>query len=470
MPQPTEQLNIDSKVWDDIITFIDSGRVIPIVGQGVVTFGEDDELLMPWLAKELAAELSVNTHGEDLALNEVVGRYLLDRGQRHLVYSRLHQILVRENLEPGPTLKRLASVEPFKLFVSTTFDSLLEKAIGGHKSNAKIDVCSYSPRDAKKDTPARIENLVNTTVYHIMGKSSPSDNFVVWEDDMMEFILGLHTDLNRSVVKNLSQDLADSRFHYLVFGLNFSDWLARFFLRATRQGALVDLRRMDYLADKIDGDSGSDLVMYFGSLGNNLHVLQCKPLEFVEELSRRWDLFKPKSAIEETKVAGASIREAPVNQSNLKSESIFISYAREDQQAAFRIRDGLNAYGLNVWIDQTGLKTGNNYRHKLEDVIQDECSFFISVISSNTESQSEAYFHRERTWAVEKAGFYDEITRAEYYHPVIIDETPRGNIQREPRAFRRSQRVRLIDGEVTKEFAERICELVTKKANEGSGE
>lgn len=465
MSQPVKELEIDSRIWDDIITFIDSGRVIPVVGQGVVTVGEDDELLMPLLAKKLAAELDVDTNGASTSINEVVCRHLLNGGQRHLIYSRLHQILVRENFTPGPTVRNLASLDPFKLFVSTTFDSLLQKALMTD-DNVKIDVCSYSPKDAKKDTPARIENLTNKTIYHILGKSSPSDNFVVWEDDMMEFVLGLHTDLNRTVVKNLSQDLADSRFHYLILGLNFSDWLARFFLRATRQNSLIDPHRMDYMADKIDGDSGSDLVMYFGSLGNSLHILPCKPREFVSELSRRYNLSNskpPESNTKNVKVLPPKLKTSPA------AASIFLSYAREDQSAAFRLRDGLEEYGLKVWLDQTDLQTGSNYHHQLEDVIRTECQFFISMISRNTEMQKEAYFHQERTWAADRVGFFDEETRAEYYHPVLIDETPRNQVQREPRAFRRSQRVRLIDGEVTSEFAERMCELVNQKADEVSG-
>src|SRR5438046_1955233 len=50
-------VELDDFFWDDLLTRIHENEVVPIVGRGVVTFGPDDELLYPWLARRLPGEL-----------------------------------------------------------------------------------------------------------------------------------------------------------------------------------------------------------------------------------------------------------------------------------------------------------------------------------------------------------------------------------------------------------------------------
>jgi hypothetical protein len=45
--------------WEDLLDFIEQGKVIPVIGEHTVTFGEGNEPLYPWLARELANRLGV---------------------------------------------------------------------------------------------------------------------------------------------------------------------------------------------------------------------------------------------------------------------------------------------------------------------------------------------------------------------------------------------------------------------------
>jgi len=45
--------------WEDLLDFIEQGKVIPVIGEHAVTFGDDNEPLYPWLARELANRLEV---------------------------------------------------------------------------------------------------------------------------------------------------------------------------------------------------------------------------------------------------------------------------------------------------------------------------------------------------------------------------------------------------------------------------
>jgi len=259
----------DEEFWNDLLEFIEDGKVIPIVGQGVTTIAPSNELLAPWLAGKLARSLSIDRTelSSDASLNDVVCQYLLRGGSSETVYKRLHRILLQDCPKPGKTLEQLVSIDKFRLFLSTTFDSLLETAINTVRFGGEFGtrVCAYSPYADPVDLPARMKYLSGSTVYHILGKSSKQEgDFVVWEDDMLEFILGLHRHL-KDDLPNLAKDLKDQKLHCLALGLNFSDWLVRFFLRAARQDRLTDsVKRIDYIAEEGGGVWNDGLVIFSG--------------------------------------------------------------------------------------------------------------------------------------------------------------------------------------------------------------
>jgi hypothetical protein len=116
------QFNPDETFWDDLLTYVDSGCVIPVLGQGAITYGDSDQPFYPWLARRLARKLKVSVP-EDApvpSLNDIVCRHLLAGGGSNLVYLRFSQILVAECPEPGPALRAFAEMEPFRLFLTTT--------------------------------------------------------------------------------------------------------------------------------------------------------------------------------------------------------------------------------------------------------------------------------------------------------------------------------------------------------------
>ena len=124
---------LDDDAWDDLLSFIEEHRVIPIVGPDLlqVDTGSGPRLLLDWVAEKLAARLSVNTRElpEHYTLNDVVCWFLAARGRREEAYVRLRSIIKEANFLPSVALRRLAAITDFDLFVSTTFDPLLETAI-----------------------------------------------------------------------------------------------------------------------------------------------------------------------------------------------------------------------------------------------------------------------------------------------------------------------------------------------------
>ena len=279
----------DNDFWEDLLIFIEEGRVIPVIGESIVTFGDNDENLYHWLAGRLAEKLQVPLESlpANPSLNDVVVRHLLNGGSRNIIYTRLHRILRDECPAPGTILRQLASISAFNLFLTTTFDPLLENALNAARYGEKAQTLrlSFFPEAGEKDLPARKTGLSRATVYHLLGYVSPSPEYVVWEEDALEFVCALHQHL--PVMEKLARDLKEHGL--LILGLNFSDWLVRFFLRITKQSRLSESRsNTEVLAVGSAGAVPESMVLFFGGVSRNIQVVSADPAEFVAELERRW--------------------------------------------------------------------------------------------------------------------------------------------------------------------------------------
>src|SRR6202045_4383324 len=83
---------LDDDAWDDLLSFIEERRVIPIVGPELlqVVTPSGPTLLYDWLAERLAAKLNVDTTAlpRPFTLNDVVCLFLAARGRREEAYVR----------------------------------------------------------------------------------------------------------------------------------------------------------------------------------------------------------------------------------------------------------------------------------------------------------------------------------------------------------------------------------------------
>src|SRR4249919_4230733 len=123
----------DEDAWDDLLNYIEERRVIPIIGPDRLRVQTDRGLrpLYGWRAEKLAARLSVDVAGlpQPLTLNDVMCSFLGQHGRREEAYTRLRSILREVQFEPPLALRQLAQITDFDLFVTTTFDPLLEQAL-----------------------------------------------------------------------------------------------------------------------------------------------------------------------------------------------------------------------------------------------------------------------------------------------------------------------------------------------------
>jgi len=144
------------------------------------------------------------------------------------------------------------------------------------------------------------------------------------------------------------------------------------------------------------------------------------------------------------------------------SGAVFLSYAKQDAEAARRICDALRAAGVEVWFDQSELRGGDAWDQKIRRQIR-ECALFIPLISANTQSRSEGYFRREWKLGVERT--HDMADHVAFLVPVVLDGTTDRDAH-VPERFREVQWTNLQGGETTVEFCDRVRGLVSGNAPE----
>src|ERR1700732_2039019 len=110
---------LDDDAWDDLLSYIEERRVIPIVGPELllVSTQRGPRLLLDWVTEKLGVRLNVNVAElpQPYPLNDVVCWFLAARGRREEAYVRLRSIIKDANFEPPPALRRLAAIPEFDL-------------------------------------------------------------------------------------------------------------------------------------------------------------------------------------------------------------------------------------------------------------------------------------------------------------------------------------------------------------------
>ncbi len=138
------------------------------------------------------------------------------------------------------------------------------------------------------------------------------------------------------------------------------------------------------------------------------------------------------------------------------AKAIFLSYAREDTDAARRIADALRAFGLEVWFDQNELRGGDAWDAKIRHQIR-QCGLFVPVISGHSQARHEGYFRREWRLAVDRT--HDMAAGVAFIVPAVVDDTPEAEAL-VPEEFLRYQWTRLPHGVPTPEFVAQVKRLL----------
>jgi hypothetical protein len=443
--------------WDDLLEYIEERRVIPIVGAELLTLPDYNGGEVPLqlvLAQKLAERLRIPADdiAGDGALNLVVCRFLQRGGRREEVYPRIRNLW--KELAPAvpEALRQLARIRHFDLFVSTTFDSLLVQALDEerHAGAPNTTSLAYAPNH-NQDLPPDARRATTPTVFHLLGRMSASPDYVITEEDTLEFFTSMQAESKRPNI--LLDELKSS--HLLLIGNTFPDWLARFFMRIAKSGRLsLQREELEIVADR-HSRTEPGLVLFLKNFSYRTQIFeQGNAADFVRELGARYAERHP---TETTSAASHAVAPAAgAKADEMKPGSVFLSYASQDATAVKKLRDVLEAAGVEVWFDQRRLEGGDDFDQQIKKNIR-ACSLFLPVISANTQARHEGYFRLEWTLAAERSKLIAETVP--FILPVVIDPVSETDAL-VPERFLQVQWTRLPGGDSTPEFMERMVRLI----------
>jgi hypothetical protein len=91
--------------------------------------------------------------------------------------------------------------------------------------------------------------------------------------------------------------------------------------------------------------------------------------------------------------------QAMLKQKDKIADKVFLSYAREDVEAARHLFNDLRNAGIDVWLDTKSLLPGQNWKAAISQAIR-ESRFFLALLSSNSVSKK-GYVQKELKHALE---------------------------------------------------------------------
>ncbi len=411
----------EAMLWEDLLLAIEEGQIVPVVGRDLLLVATEagPRLFYRLLAERLAQELRVPTEGlpPNFDPNDVICAYDGFHGDPMAINPKVVRLVKGLKVPMPESLRLLAEIQPFRLFVSTCYDTLIEEALTAVRGRSPA-VVAFPPNSSLTDFDESLLDKHGSVVFQVLGRVSASAPFAVTEGQVLEQMHDFMAGPRRP--EKLIARLRES--HLLLLGIGFPDWLTRFFLRLSRAKPLWDSRpMMEVIADS--GAAVPELALFLHHFSPHQSRLFTggSPVEFVRELHRRW--FERHGRTPAPRSAAASASERPAQ---MVGGSIFVSYASEDRQAAFDLADALTGSGLEVWVDHR-LDPGDDYRDVIERHIR-ECCAFVPVLSRNTQQEDERWFRNEWAQACDRAKHYFGTERA-FLFPAVVDETPLAEAQ-----------------------------------------
>ncbi|ORV27388.1 hypothetical protein AWB98_10765 [Mycolicibacterium conceptionense] len=430
---------MSEEFWSSLLSHIRHQVLMPVVGPDVtvVKVGGSEQKLTNLVGQSLTERFDLTVPSGATTTDQAVAAFLRERGRDEVddLYGVIDEIVVDLDPEPGDALQDLAAIDDLRLFVTTTPDRLLAKALSSIRGRPVREV-SFSPNKSTPDQErnAREPSQAETVVLSLFGQTAAMPEYAIHEEDRLEWIHALLTE------KASLPDWIDYPLKHqpmLFIGCEIPDWFGRFLVRLSSDKRLSLGGKPFFFAANTREPSLSG---FFSTYCRRTMVkqLDMEPTKFVAELRQRWEAKQPgprAPAAPGIVLGGPQGAEPP----SLDTAEIFISYKHEDVVAARRLYDAIARLGGVAWLDERELHTGDAWEDEILTSIRQTVSLFVPVISANTERKKESYVFREWNEAVERTR---GILGQRFIMPVVIDEDYDGDATRfkqVPREFKNFQ-------------------------------
>ena len=415
--------------WEDLLSHIGGRLLVPVVGPDMtlVKIGATEQRLGTLIGRRLADRYRLPPGST--TMGDAVAAFLHERGRDEIerLYRVINDIIAEVDPVPGDALRNLAAIDNVPLFVSTTPDRLLATAVNDVRFHGRPGVreVSFSPNQSTSEQSRNSEpaESTDTVVLNLFGQTSSTPQYAIHEEDRLEWLHSLLSDA-ASLPDWLDYPL---KHHPLLFlGCEIPDWLGRFLLRMSSNSRLSLERNQQFFF--VGKSISPTLSNFFATYCRRTMVqqLDMEPSEFVVELRARWErrtANRARPPLDQTdRSLGVGSTSSPSS-----PPTIFISYMREDADAARRLYDAIDGLGGDVWLDERQISPGDEWEKEVLARIHGTVRLFVPVISRNTEAEDEGYVFRE--W-LEAADRSRSIPRRRFIVPVVIDDDYEGDARR----------------------------------------
>lgn len=453
----------EKRFWNQLLGTTARGRVVPVVGEDILVLPDGSgELLYDGLAKRYASFCDLPLSGQAPILSSFIRSHPDFRDNPHDVYQEIGEEYMDWSPDIPESLINLAEIRHFTLFISTTFDDLLERAINQVRFNGQKQtvVVTYSPKHIPSDREiAQALSSGMPVVFQMFGSYKNPLRFALTDGDRVEYMHALQS--VEYSPKRMFDEFCERPLLFL--GNNFPDWFSRLFLRMTRK---IPLDHRDvpkqYFADTI-ATKDPELNFFLRHFTTNTEIVgNLHPMDFIKDFAKKWQERYGGQANSDIEQAPIDIPDSP-----MPKDAVFISYCATDingevsgdSRLAMVIKTTLEAAGINVWLDKAQLQGGDEYKRKIRRYIK-TCSLFMPLISESTESRQEAFFRLEWSWALERLPAFTGSDR-QFLFPVVIDDIDPYNAII-PEEFKRFQFTRITDSTLNQDFIETVRSLYDK--------
>jgi hypothetical protein len=248
--------------WDTLLGFVEEGRCVPVLGPGLLEnlLGRPEEIAASWAASNRYpfarhTQQEMPQVAQYLAIRDGVqapSRALIRRLTEMLqarckaagidttglepdqLLEKVGQLSAGNDMDPYQVLARL----PFKIYVTSAIDNLLEQALAAQQPKRTPTVLYYcwkstlrKPELVKKlnELKSRPPTSAQPLVFHLFGVLDEPKSWVLSEDDFFEYLMGINRIDN--FIPNDVKSAWVSR-PLLFLGFRIDDWASRVLYRS----------------------------------------------------------------------------------------------------------------------------------------------------------------------------------------------------------------------------------------------
>ncbi len=439
-------MEMTEREWDKLVNLILEGIVVPVLGPELLFVPENGELtrLYEIWGNALAAQTQiVRPEGARRWTIYDVANLLSQRENAGEVAYDIDDVVRRRAWPIPDSLKNLANIQDFSLYITTTVDHLMFQALTEARKDVEVEQIKFTPRGVKSavDLPNHFHHDRSPGVYHLFGATSPTDGtFAKTEDDLIEYSWSL---LDQQYAPENLYDYLQKK-TVLLLGCNLPDWLGRFFIHAINGRRNQEAINMYYVS--LTCEPG--LADYLNRKRAKV-VTSISPVDFAQQLYTRWQARSQSNTASAAAAPGGPAGE-------FKPGAVFLSYASEDRPKVRAIRDQLEANNIDTWLDERELPAdpGNDYLLTIRENIK-KAAFFVPIISRALDRSGPGPRFVWREWRMAEDASMERRKEDRYLQPLVIDDTPSG-AQFVESPYRDLQWARLRDGKVPPELIETL--------------